>query len=65
MKSNTPVVFDPEDHEKDARLFFVLASNDEEKHLKNLEGLMEYLSDEEFIAKLGEAKTLEEIRALL
>ena len=24
MKSNTPVVFDPEDHEKDARLFFVL-----------------------------------------
>lgn len=65
MKSNTLVVFDPEDHEKDARLFFVLASNDEEKHLKNLEGLMEYLSDEEFIAKLGEAKTLEEIRALL
>ena len=65
MKSNTPVVFDPEDREKDARLFFVLASNDEEKHLSNLERLMEYLSDEEFMARLGEAKTLEEIRALL
>lgn len=65
MKSNRPVVFDPEDREKDARLFFVLASNDDEKHLANLERLMDFLGDEERTAKLGEAKTLEEILALL
>lgn len=65
MKSNTPVVFDPEDHEKDARIFFVLASNDEEKHLANLQMLMECMCDEEFIGKLGEVKTIEEIKAIL
>ena len=59
------MVFDPEDREKDARLFFVLASNDDEKHLANLERLMDFLGDEERTAKLGEAKTLEEILALL
>lgn len=65
MKSNTPVVFDPNNHEKDARLFFALASEDEEKHLKNLQDLMECLCDEELMAKIGEAGTLEEIRGLL
>ncbi len=65
MKSNTPVVFDPEDSDKNARLFFVLASNNEEDHLKNLKRLMKVLCDEELIAKIAEATTLEEIEALL
>lgn len=64
MKSNTPVVLDPEDHDKDSRLFFVLASNDEEKHLENLGKLVEMFEEEAFMKALGEATTLEEILAV-
>ena len=64
MKSNKKVVLDPEDPDKHCRLFFVLASNDEAKHLENLCRLVAMFEDAEYMEALGNATTLEEIKAL-
>ena len=61
MKTEKPVHFDPNDPEKDARVFVVLASTDNNIHLQNLALLVETMSDEEKFAKILEAKTAEDL----
>ena len=61
MKVKEPVHFDPEDPEKDARLFFMLASNDSEAHLNNMMQLADMLSDDNLVADLLEAKNDEDV----
>ena len=51
MKTEKPVSFS-DDGEHDARLFFVLASTDNARHLENLSELSEELSDEDFVNAL-------------
>lgn len=55
MKLNKAVSFDPEDKEKDARLFFTLASCNRDQHLENMAKLTEMLMNDELIADLLEA----------
>lgn len=64
MKVEEPVHFDPEDPEKDARLFFTLASCDSEQHLENMMKLSEMLLNEELLQGLLEAKSKEDLLAL-
>ena len=61
MKTEKPVHFDPSDPDKDARVFVVLASTDNNIHLQNLALLVETMSDEEKFAKILEAKTPEDL----
>ncbi len=61
MKTEKPVSFDPNDPDKDARIFVVLAATDDEVHLNNLMALSEALSDEDIVAKVLEAKTPEDL----
>ncbi len=61
MKTEKPVSFDPDDPEKDARIFVVLAATDNEVHLSNLMALSETLSDEDIVAKVLAAKTPEDL----
>lgn len=61
MKTEKPVSFDPNDPDKDARIFVVLAATDDEVHLNNLMALSETLSDEDIVAKVLEAKTAEDL----
>ncbi len=61
MKTEKPVHFDPNDPEKDARIFVVLASTNNNIHLENLSALSETLSDEAIVAKVLEAKTPEDL----
>ena len=61
MKTEKPVSFDPNDQDKDARIFVVLAATDDEVHLNNLMALSETLSDEDIVAKVLEAKTPEDL----
>ncbi len=64
MKTNTPVSFG-EGEEYDAQLFFVLASVDNEVHLKNLTKMVELISDEETVEKLLEAQSVEDLKKLV
>lgn len=61
MKLNKPVSFDPEDNEKDARLFFTLASCDTDQHLINMMKLTKMLMKEEVVAALLEANTEQDL----
>ena len=61
MKTEKPVSFDPNDPDKDARIFVVLAATDDEVHLNNLMALSETLSDEDIVAKVLEAKTPDDL----
>lgn len=61
MKTEKPVHFDPNDPEKDARVFVVLASTDNNIHLQNLALLVETMSDEEKFEKILEAKTPDDL----
>ncbi len=56
MKLEEPVSFDSEDPEKDASLFFTLASCNPEQHLNNMSRLAEMLSNEDLIEDLKKAK---------
>lgn len=56
MKVEEPVVFDPDDHEKDARLFFMLAAANHEEHLKNMMALSEMLMNDELVEDLLKVK---------
>ncbi|MEQ8155268.1 MAG: PTS sugar transporter subunit IIA [Clostridiaceae bacterium] len=64
MKTNKPVHFS-DDPEHDAQLFFVLASVDNEMHMKNLQGLVEFISDEEIVKKLEAAQSYDDIKDLV
>ena len=48
-----------------ATLLFVLASVDSDSHLDMLQALVEEISDEEFLAKLLEISSMEELSQLL
>lgn len=61
MKLEKPVSFDPGDPEKDAQLFFTLASCDSEQHLANMGKLSAMLMDEDVVAELEKAKTPEDL----
>ncbi|MGL5435830.1 MAG: PTS sugar transporter subunit IIA [Lachnospiraceae bacterium] len=56
MKLNQPVSFDPEDPDKDARLFFTLASCNSDQHLHNMTRLSELLMNEDVVKALLEAE---------
>ena len=64
MKLEKPVSFDPEDPEKDATLFFTLASCNPDQHLDNMSRLAEMLSNEELVEELKKAKGPEDLLAL-
>ena len=61
MKLEKPVSFDPEDPEKDAQLFFTLASCNAEQHMNNMVRLSELLMNEEVVAALLKAETPEDL----
>lgn len=56
-KFEKPVLFIDEGEEKPVQLFFTLASCDSEKHLKNMQKLMELLCNDDLVKELEVAKT--------
>lgn len=64
MRTKKPVHFS-DDKEQDARLFFVLASTDNNIHLKNLSSMVEFISDEDTVEKLLEAESVEDLKSLI
>ena len=64
MKLETPVSFEPGDPEKDAQLFFTLASCNPEQHLDNMSRLSEMLMNEELLEALKKARTPEDLLEL-
>ena len=65
MKSNNPVHFVEGDPTKDARLFFVLASKNNDIHLNNLSELVTILSDEDKLNILLRADKAEDLNQLV
>lgn len=64
MKVEKPVAFDEDDREKDARLFFTIASNNSTKHLENIAKLSDVLSDDNIVADLHTAKNVEDLKKI-
>jgi len=64
MKCNTPVVFDREENHQ-SRVFFALAANQSEEHLKNMKKLMKMLDQDELIDALVSAETDADFRKLI
>ncbi len=64
MKLDKAVSFDPDDPEKDAQLFFTLASCNPDEHLENMSRLADILSNDELIAELATISSPEELIAL-
>ncbi len=60
-KAKEPVVFDPNDETKNARLFFTLAAVDNEQHLQNMVQLSEMLVKEGIVEDLLAAETKEDL----
>lgn len=65
MKVEEVVKFDEEDREKDAKLFFTIASENHDKHLENLTRLAEMLSNQDIVDELLDAKSLEDLKAIV
>ncbi|GKX64813.1 PTS sugar transporter subunit IIA [Inconstantimicrobium mannanitabidum] len=63
MQTKKPVHFS-DDPDQDARLFFVLASTDSNKHLENLSNLVGVIEDEAVVDKLLEANSKEDLEAI-
>lgn len=61
MKLNQPVSFDPEDPEKDASVFFTLATCDPEQHLENMTKLSEILMNDVVVSELVKAEGPEDL----
>ena len=64
MKTRRKVHFS-DSPEHDARLFFVLASVNNDAHMDMLQALVEEISDEDFLAKLVEVDNLEKLKSLI
>lgn len=62
MKVKKPVVFDENDRDKDATLFFTVASVDPEKHLENIGQLSEILCNDEVIEALNKVENLDDLK---
>lgn len=61
MKLEKPVSFEPGDPEKDASLFFTLASCNPDQHLANMTKLSELLMNEDVVEALKHAKSPEDL----
>ncbi len=64
MRTKNPVHFS-NDPEQDARLFFVLASTDNEVHLQNLSNMVGLIEDETVVDKLLEAECKEDLEGIV
>lgn len=64
MKVETPVMFDENDPDKNATVFFTLASVDSEQHLKNMRQLFKMLTNEDLCADLLLASSTEDLLEL-
>jgi PTS system ascorbate-specific IIA component len=64
MRTKNSVHFS-DDPEQDARLFFVLASTDNNVHLENLSNMVGLIEDSEVVDKLLEAESKEDLEAIL
>ena len=64
MKVEEPVHFDPNDPEKDARLFFMLASDDPDAHLQNITQLADLLSNDDLVNDLLTVKNDDDLLAV-
>ncbi|MEG0330263.1 MAG: PTS sugar transporter subunit IIA [Longicatena sp.] len=65
MKVKHPVSFDKDDNEKDATLFFSLASVDHEQHLKNIMELSEMLMNDEIVEDLLKAENKNDLETII
>ena len=63
MKCNQPVSFSGTDYK--AELFFVLASNDDKEHIRNMRKLVEFIDNEELVKILLNMHSEKEFRELL
>lgn len=63
MRSKKPVHFS-DDPDQDARLFFVLASTDNNIHLQNLSKLVELVENEDVVEKLVAASSKEDLEKI-
>ncbi|BBE27010.1 phosphotransferase system mannitol fructose-specific IIA domain-containing protein [Latilactobacillus sakei subsp. carnosus DSM 15831] len=57
-KFSEPVSFDPDDEEKQGKLFFTLAAKDDAQHLKNIQDLMDLLMIDGMIDALSAIETM-------
>ncbi|PRR82716.1 PTS sugar transporter subunit IIA [Clostridium vincentii] len=64
MRTKNPVHFG-DDSEQDARLFFVLASTDNNVHLENLSNMVGLVEDEAIVDKLLEAECKEDLEKIV
>lgn len=64
MRLEKPVSFEPGDPEKDAQLFFTLASCNPDQHLDNMSRLSEMLMNEDLIEALAKVSTPEDLLEL-
>lgn len=64
MRTEEPVHFS-DDPEHDARLFFVLASTDNERHMQNLVNMVGLIEDEKVVEKMINSTSVEDLKALV
>lgn len=64
MRTEEPVHFS-DDPEQDARLFFVLASTDNERHMQNLVNMVGLIEDQSVVEKLINSKSIEDLKAII
>lgn len=64
MKVEEPVRFEEGNPEKDARLFFTLASADHNVHLENMGKLAEILMNQPLVDELLQAKNVDDLIAI-
>ena len=64
MKTEEPVHFEPGNPERDARLFFVLASKDHHVHVENMQKLALILLNQDFVKDLLKVSSVEELLIL-
>ena len=59
-----PIRFDEKDSSKDAQVFFTLAAENGEKHLKNMAGLFQVLSEGDILEQVMKANNYEDLHHL-
>jgi ascorbate PTS system EIIA or EIIAB component len=64
MKLEQPISFEPGNPEKDASVFFTLASINKDQHVENMEQLFDMLTNEELLEALLTVKTVEGLSEL-
>lgn len=61
MRTSEPVVFDENDHDRDAQIFFTLCSTNQEQHFANMRRLYAILTNDEIIKRLTNATKPEDL----